>query len=107
MAIGLDLGVVKSGSIACWIIAVIFAYDTITYQNNLYLLLVVVFAIAGFLIYKEEVKIRKYEADKLIERSKIENEAKVNAEKEKTNRNNTNLLFRAVSKATDWIGKNL
>lgn len=101
MSIGSELGFIKTLSLAFGIIAVIFAYQTFASQNNLYAIFVVVFALLALFSQIEENKVRRYEADKLVEKARLEAEGKINAEKEKTTRNNIKLASKGISKIWD------
>lgn len=100
MTIGLDLSFIKTGSLACWIMAVMFTYGAVVYQIYWYIVPVTLLVFIGIFLYRKESEIRKYEADKLVEKSKIEGEAKLNVEREKTNR-------QGISKFLGWLGKKL
>jgi type II secretory pathway component PulF len=101
----LDLSFIKTGSLACWIMAVLFTYGIVMYHVWWYTIGIVVIVPLGYLLYLEEVKIRRYEADKLVEKAKIESDARIGVEKERTNRSNITNAVKTGSKVLDFFKK--
>lgn len=99
MPLSLDLSTAKTCSIASFLIALLFTYGAITIPDYWLIPLAVSFVVIGLWLHNEEIKIRRYEADKLVEMSRLEKEKTVEAERLKTNREERKAQERAARDA--------
>jgi uncharacterized membrane protein len=78
--------------------AVIFSYGVVVDPISWYIVPIVILVFIGIFLQIKESEIRRYEADRSVEKAKIESQGKVDVEKERTNR-------QWISKGLDWFKK--
>lgn len=89
----------KTCSVASFLIALLFAYGAISIPNYWLIPLTLIFVVIGLWLHNEETKIRRYEADKSVEKIKLEKEGAIEAERLKNERENRKAQERIVRDA--------